>query len=124
MSRTARDERLYQMYCRQPGTRINDIMTMIEAGYSDEAIAACFDRLNNQGAHTCIASDIAVYRKAHDGKLSKPIGTAFHWGDHKRRDAYIAALRSMGWMRKEIAALFGLGTKAINDILLKESRPR
>ena len=69
MSRTVQEEKMFQRYCRQPGTRINDIMTLIEHGYSDFDIADMFDRRNDSGNHTCAADDIAVYRKAMNGEL-------------------------------------------------------
>jgi hypothetical protein len=65
----------------------------------------------------CSPQDIAVYRKAHDGKLTEPGGTTFHWNDHDRRDAAIMALRQMGYQVKEIHDIFGLDRRTISAII-------
>lgn len=67
-------------YCRQPGTRIAKIMALIDQGWSDELIANTFD---DGSGHYCTAQDIAVYRKAHDGKL-----TLGHVEDPRRGELY------------------------------------
>lgn len=71
MSRTASEEKWFRIYCRKPGTRINDIMTLIEHGFSDYDIADLLDKRNETGNRTCAAEDIAVYRKALNGELCK-----------------------------------------------------
>lgn len=58
----------FVMYCRQPGTRIAEIMELIDHGFDDATIAAMYD---NGTGNVCQAADIAVYRKAHDGHLSR-----------------------------------------------------
>lgn len=52
----------FELRCRQPGTRINAIMTRLERGESEADIA---DRY-----HTTVGT-IHVYRKALEGKLSR-----------------------------------------------------
>ncbi len=64
----------FEKYCRDPGTRCNWIMSMIEDGLSDKQIAqrvsdsSKFGRNYMQNAGTR-ANTIAVYRKAYENKL-------------------------------------------------------
>lgn len=71
MSRTAHEEKMFQLYCRQLGTRINDIMTLIESGFTDEEIAAIIGTKKANGILDTLPSDIAVYRKALRGDLCR-----------------------------------------------------
>lgn len=60
---TVYDERtFFQKSCRQPGTRINQIMCWIEAGWTDEQIATRLGKGTEE-------RDISVYRKALNGTL-------------------------------------------------------
>ena len=62
---------MFQRYCRQPGTRINDIMVLIESGFSDEEIAGIVGTKKKDGCMDTQALDIAVYRKALHGDLCR-----------------------------------------------------
>ena len=68
--------------CRVPGSRCNLIMSMIERGLSDKAIAARVRNIPATGTgynpnQDCSAKTIAVYRKAYNGTLIEPAGQAF-----------------------------------------------
>lgn len=71
MSRTEHEEHMFYCYCRQPKTRINDIMTLIESGFTDEEIAAIVGTKKANGILDTSASDIAVYRKVLHGDLCR-----------------------------------------------------
>lgn len=117
----------FELYCRAPGTRCAAIMDMIDRGLSDEEIAARFDVVRGDSAHSCAAADIAVYRKAHDGTLAPPDGTPFRHDDKDERDATIMALRQMGHNAKELQQIFGMAKSSIWRILRdqkKKNRPR
>ena len=57
---------IFEMRCRQKGTRINWIMTMIERGLDDKEIA---ERVRARTKHPCDKRTIRVYRKALYGQL-------------------------------------------------------
>ena len=101
-------------YCRQPGTRIAQIMDYIDQGWSDEMIANVFD---DGSGHYCTAQDIAVYRKAHDGKLSRG-----RIEDPRRGDLYEMITKD-GMTCKEAAAALHLDITTAYR-WSKEYRPR
>ena len=57
---------IFEQRCRQKGTRINWIMTMIELGLDDKEIAA---RVRTRTGMPCDRKTINVYRKALEGRL-------------------------------------------------------
>ena len=126
MSRTAREEREFQARCRKPGTRMNEIFTLIEQGWSDEDIAALYDvHKPASGAHTCVPHDIALYRKVLSGDTAR-IGqyeVEPTRRDHRQRDARICMMRAAGWKVCEISAYYGLERNRVFDII-KRNRQR
>lgn len=96
----------FDLYCRQKGTRINAIMEMIDQGWGDPEIAIAFDT---------DAETIAVYRKAHDGKLTTG------WdGDPRRGDVYEMTME--GYRADEIAKALHLDKSTVYK-WAKEYRP-
>ena len=57
---------IFEMRCRQKGTRINWIMTMIERGLDDKEIA---ERVRHRTKQPCDRKTIRVYRQALYGQL-------------------------------------------------------
>ena len=87
----------FELYCRQKGTRINSIMEMIDKGWGDTEIAIAFDT---------DAETIAVFRKAHDGKL-----TTGSDGDPRRGDVYQMVME--GWRAEDIAKALHLDKNTV-----------
>ena len=111
MSRTAYEEKMFQHYCRQPGTRINDIMVLIESGFSDAEIADIIGHKNSKGQSDTKAYDIKVYRKALHGDLCR----LMVWEQQsnvrlgrEERDRTIAELWAEGHKAAELAEMFGI----------------
>lgn len=98
-------------YCI-PGSRFSEIMRMIDAGMTDEEIAARY--METDEKLEAAAQTIAVYRKAHDGKLTPPEGTPFHWGDPNKPGA-ADALRQMPKQAHVILGIFGHSTRRSAD---------
>lgn len=96
----------FDLYCRQPGTRINAIMEMIDQGWGDPEIALAFDT---------DAETIAVFRKAHDGKL-----TTGSDGDPRRGDVYLMTMA--GYTADQIAKALKLDRNTVYR-WAKEYRP-
>ena len=119
MSRTAQEEKMFQHYCRQPGTRINAIMTLIESGFSDADIADMVGHKNSKGQSDTKAYDIAVYRKALNGELCR----LMVWEQQatvrlarEERDRKILELYAQGHKAEELAELFGVTEARIYHI--------
>ena len=114
---------LFDELCRVPGTRCAAIMEMIDQGLSDEAIAARY--METDEKLEAAAQTIAVYRKAHDGRLAEPEGTPFRRDDKDKRDATIMALKQMGRQVSELAEIFGLSGRRVRAVIQEQkSRPR
>lgn len=96
----------YELYCLQPGTRIAKIMQMIDEGLGDVEIALAFETE---------PETIAVYRKAHDGKLTTGMD-----GDPRRGDVY--ELTMLGWRADDIAKALHLDRNTVYK-WSKEYRP-
>lgn len=90
-------------YCL-PGSRFAEIMRMIDAGMTDEEIGAIYKPQMEVGCDP--AETIAIYRKVHDGKLTPPEGTPFHWGDPNKPGA-ADALRQMPKQAHILWHMFG-----------------
>ena len=80
---------VFTKYCRRPRTRCNDIMQLIDSGFTDKEIAAAVSRLpskvrgQNPNAG-CDAVTISVYRKAHDNRLCDLTGRAPNQANDER----------------------------------------
>lgn len=90
-------------YCI-PGSRFAEIMRMIDEGMTDEAIGAIYKPQMEVGCDP--AETIAIYRKVHDGKLTPPEGTPFHWGEPNKPGA-ADALRQMPKQAHILWHMFG-----------------
>jgi len=104
---------VFEKCCRQPGTRINWIMTRIEQGWTDEDIAA--------KAGTT-ARVIAVYRKALTGTLcvietshGNPAETYDKISFTYKRVGYMHY--SMGMTRSAIAQALGISDRRVRTCL-------
>lgn len=111
---------LYETYWRCPGTRCDAIMSAIEAGESDEAIARRYDSFAN-GERMCTARDIHVYRLAYSRMLGLP--------DPPRPDGDEEGGGECGLTKREAEALrlweSGMGFSAIQramDMTNSEAR--
>lgn len=96
----------FELYCRQPGTRIAKIMKMIDEGWGDTEIALAFETE---------PETIAVFRKAHDGKLTTGID-----GDPRRGDVYELVME--GHTADEIAKMLHIDRNTVYR-WSKEYRP-
>lgn len=119
MSRTEHEEKMFQHYCRRPGTRINDIMVLIESGFSDEEIADMVGHKNSKGQSNTKAYDIAVCRKALNGELCRL--TVWEQQANVRlareeRDRKILELYAQGHKAEELADMFGVTEARIYHI--------
>jgi hypothetical protein len=95
-----------------PGSRFAEIMRMIDEGMTDEEIGAIYKPQMEVGCDP--AETIAIYRKVHDGKLTPPEGTPFHWGDPNRPGA-ADALRQMPKQARIIFDIFGHSARRCVD---------
>ena len=87
-----------------PGSRFAEIMRMIDDGMTDAEIGAIYKPQMEVGCDP--AETIAIYRKVHDGKLTPPEGTPFHWGD-PNKPAASDALRQMPKQAHILWHMFG-----------------
>ena len=96
MKVTYEDRPIFDQNCRNKGTRIDRIMTMLEHGYSDAAIAIKYNTT---------ASTIAVYRKALNGTLCT-LTPRFNFvsdPNHAVTRMWVMSLYDDGYTRHEIA---------------------
>ena len=109
-------------YCI-PGSRFAEIMRMIAEGMTDEAIGAIYKPQMEKDINT--AEVIAIYRKAHDGRLDEPESAPERIGELEGRNAYIMALRQMGRQVSELSEIFGLSGRRVRAVIQEQkSRPR
>lgn len=103
-----RDGSIFDWYCRTEGTRINEIMGMLEHGYPIEHIAKKY----NTDTQT-----ISVYKKALEGRLSR--GTGYHQGDGELTWLLVYRMRKAGISYSVIESRLNLTPTAARDYYSK-----
>ena len=118
-------ETAFQRYCRRPGTRCNDIMRLIDMGFTDEEIAGIVSQMPHKGRGQnpnagCDAVTISVYRKAHDNKLCKLAVYTLNRVD-EQRDRLIWAMHDDGVKPVKIAAELGVSVDIVRYALKRKA---
>lgn len=101
----------FEHFCRQPGTRCNEIMTLIEHGYSNRVIADMFGTS---------ANTISVYRKAYEGKLCQILMDTTTWHKsmmHDENKRMIYELHDQGMKPVKIAAELNVSIDSVRHAL-------
>ena len=107
----------FERYCRRPGTRCNDIMRLIDMGFTDAEIADMVSQMPHKGRGQnpnvgCDAVTISVYRKAHDNKLAK-LAVYSLKRDDGERDMLIHKMHEGGMKPVKIAAELGVSVDIV-----------
>ena len=111
----------FYKYCRRQGTRCNDIMQLIDMGFTDAEIADMVSQMPHKGRGMnpnigCSAKTIRVYRKAHDNKLCKPSLYTLRQPDVDR-DRKIGEMHDGGMKPVKIAAKLGVSIDIVRYAL-------
>ena len=107
------------------GTRCNDIMQLIDMGFTDAEIADMVSQMPRKGLGPnpnpgCSARTISVYRKAHDDKLCKLEAHVFDW-PNEARDRKIGELHDGGMKPVKIAAELGVSIDVVRYALKRRA---
>lgn len=111
----------FYRYCRRPGTRCNDIMQLIDMGFTDEEIAELVSQIPSKvrGLNPnagCSAETISVYRKAHDNRLCDLTERAANQANDER-DSLIWAMHDSGARPTKIAEALGVSIDIVRYAL-------
>ena len=125
MTNSVYAETAFERYCRKPGTRCNDIMRLIDMGFTDAEIADIVSQMpskvrgQNPNAG-CDAVTISVYRKAHDNKLCKLAVYTLKRVD-EQRDLIIWAMHDGGMKPVKIAAELGVSVDIVRYAIKRKA---
>lgn len=107
------DRPAFDRFCRQRGTRINDIMTRLERGEDEESIARRY--------HTQ-PETIHVYRLALEGLLTT--GSKQRVRVSQAAEAMIVVLHVCGLSAGEIAKRLDMAPSTVGDLLRRKRYKR